>query len=176
MAGILLIVATAVIPIYEKEDTMTMTEKVERAMKFTRMKEYHDKDYDFTVRYPGFFEQTPDTLLGEKGCCRFSFWQDSVEIVQNTFVEPNPDSLTVEEGMQQYATLLHATYQRKGSNYFILSGSRHTNDSLISGQRFHVKFVQHRKLWFVTMLTYPEDCEQTLTRLIHEINDWKVWE
>jgi len=153
---------------------MTVPQKLERAMRLTRMMEYQDDDYDYTVCYPSFFEQTEDSLL-DKGCCRFSFWQDSTEIVQTTFVEPNPDMLTIEQGMKKYAGELYATRQEKGKGYFILSGALHNDSSQISGRRFYAKFVQHRKLWFVQTLAYPEDCEQAVQRLIREIHDWKIW-
>ena len=169
------IVVMAVVSVYECEDNKTVPEKLERAMRLTQMNEYSDDDYDYTLRYPKFFEQTDDSLM-DKGCCRFSFWLDSTEIVQTAFVEPNPDSLSVEQAMQKYASNLHATEQIKGDGYFILSGSLHTDSEQIAGRRYHAKFVQHRKLWFVQSLTYPEDCEQAVTRLLQEIDKWKVWE
>lgn len=162
------------VSVHEKEDNMPLPQKLERAMRFTQMKEYHDKDYDYLVRYPSFFEQTDDSLM-EKGTCRFSFWQDSTEIVQTVFVEPNPDSLSIEHGIEKYASDLHASLQEKGDNYFILSGAIHTDSGQISGRRFYAKFVNHRKLWFVQTLAYPEDCEHAVQRLIQEINNWKVW-
>ena len=168
------IVVMALVSLYEREDDTPLPKKVERAMRLTRMMEYQDDDYDYTVRYPSFFEQTDDSLM-DKGCCRFSFWQDSTEIVQTAFVEQNPDSLTLEQAMAKYASELHATQQQKGDSFFILSGHIHTEDGQISSRRYHAKFVKHRKLWFVQTLAYPEDCEQAVRRLIHEIDDWKVW-
>ena len=168
------IVVMTLVSLYEREDDMPLPQKVERAMRLTRMMEYQDDDYDYTVRYPSFFEQTDDSLM-DKGCCRFSFWQDSTEIVQKAFVEQNPDSLTLEQAMAKYASELHATQQQKGDSFFILSGHIHTEDGQISSRRYHAKFVKHRKLWFVQTLAYPEDCEQAVRRLIHEIDDWKVW-
>jgi len=162
------------VSVHDKEDDMPLPQKLERAMRLTRMQEYHDDDYDYTVRYPSFFEQTDDSLM-DKGSCRFSFWQDSTEIVQTAFVEPNPDMLSIDEGMRKYAGELYATRQEKGKDYFILSGTLHTDSGMISGRRFYAKFVQHRKLWFVQTLAYPEDCEAAVQRLIHEINSWQVW-
>ena len=162
------------VSVHEKEDDMPLPQKVERAMRLTRMMEYQDDDYGYTVRYPSFFEQTDDSLMDE-GCCRFSFWQDSTEIVQTAFLELNPDSLTVEQAMAKYASELHATQQQKGNDFFILSGHIHSDDGQITSRRYHAKFVQHRKVWFVQTLAYPEDCEQAVQRLIHEIDDWKVW-
>ena len=162
------------VSIHEKEDDMSLPQKLEHAMRLTSMMEYQDDDYDYIVRYPSFFEQTEDSLL-DKGCCRFSFWQDSTEIVQTVFVEPNPDILSIDQGIKKYAEELYATRQEKGKDYFILSGALHNDSSQISGRRFYAKFVQHRKLWFVQTLAYPEDCEQAVQRLIHEIHDWRVW-
>lgn len=162
------------VSVHDSEDNQAIPQKLEKAMRLTRMNEYHDDDYDYKVRYPSFFEQTDDSLM-EKGTCRFCFWQDSTEIVQTVFVEQNPDSLSVEQAMRQYADKLYATHQEKGDDYFILSGPLHHDSSQISGRRFYTKFVKHRKLWFVQSLAYPEDCEQAVQRLIHEINDWKVW-
>ena len=162
------------VSVHENEDDMSLPQKVERAMRLTRMKEYHNKDYDYVVRYPSFFEQTDDSLM-EKGTCRFSFWQDSTEIVQTVFVEPNPDSLSIEHGIEKYASDLHASLQEKGDDYFILSGALRTDNGQISGRRFYAKFDKHRKLWFVQTLAYPEACEQAVQRLIKEINNWEVW-
>ena len=89
------IAGMAYVSVHEKEDT-SLPQKMERAMRLTKMMEYQDDDYDYIVRYPGFFEQTDDSLL-EKGCCRFTFWQDDIEIVQTAFVENNADSLTLEQ-------------------------------------------------------------------------------
>lgn len=160
--------------VHEKEDNSPLPKKLEKAMRLTRMKEYHDDDYDYTVRYPSFFEQTADSLL-DKGCSRFSFWQDSTEIVQTTFVEQNADCLTLEQAMAKYASALHATEQQKGENFFILSGHIHADNGAITNRRFHAKFVRHRKLWFVQTLVYPEDCELAMRRLIQEIDNWEIW-
>ncbi|MBQ8988607.1 MAG: hypothetical protein IJ067_02825 [Prevotella sp.] len=164
-----------ILSVYEREDHRTVAQKLERAMRLTRMKEYHNEDFGYTVRVPSFFEQTEDSLM-EKGCCRFSFWQDSTEIVQTVFIERNQDSLTLEQTMEKYASDLHATWQQKGEGCFILSGHLFTEDGRMTSRRYYAKFVKHRKLWFVQTLAYPEDCEQAVQRLIREIHDWLVWE
>ena len=48
------------VSVYKKEDHSPLPQKLEQAMRLTRMKEYHDDDYDYVVRYPSFFEQTAD--------------------------------------------------------------------------------------------------------------------
>lgn len=151
-----------------------LVEQLERAMLQTRLVAYHDDDYDYTIKYPMFFEPSDDSLM-EKGCCRFSFWQDNIEIVQSAFVLSNADSLSVDQAASKYAAELHATHQCKGNNFFILSGSLHSDTGQITGRRFYAKFVRHRKLWFVQNLTYPEDCERSLSRLFKEIDSWQVW-
>lgn len=161
------------VSVHEKEE-MPLMQKLERAMRLTLMKEYHDETYDYTIRYPSFFEKTDDSLM-EKGNCRFSFWQDSTEIVQTAFVEQNPGNMSVNQSMEKYASELHATYQQKGDGWFILSGHIHGDDGRITSRRYYAKFVQHRKLWFIQTLAYPEDCEQAVGRLTKEISDWKVW-
>ena len=162
------------VSVTEQEDNTPLPQKLEKAMRLARMNEYHDDDYNYNVHYPSFFEQTDDSLMA-KGCCRFSFWQDSTEIVQSTFVEQNADSLTLEQAMTKYASELYATQLQKGDSSFILSGHIHGDDGRMTSRRYYAKFVQHRKLWFVQSLTYPEDCEKAVQRLIQEINDWKVW-
>lgn len=163
------------VSVHKKEDNTSLPQKMEQAMRLTKMMAYQDDDYDYIVRYPGFFEQTDDSLL-EKGCCRFSFWRDNIEIVQTAFVENNADSLTLEQAMAKYASDLHASSQLKGNDYFILSGHLHSDTGQITGRRFYAKFVQHRKLWFVQTLAYPEECEQAMQRLIKEIREWTVWQ
>ena len=64
------------VSVHEKEDDVPLPQKLERAMRLTRMMEYQDDDYEYIIRYPAFFEQTDDSLM-DMGCCRFSFWQDS---------------------------------------------------------------------------------------------------
>ena len=77
--------------------------------------------------------------------------------------------------MEKYASQLHATQQQLGDDFFILTGALHTDSGEISGRRYYAKFVQHRKLWFVQTLAYPEDCEEAVKRLKKEIETWKVW-
>ena len=148
--------------------------KLEHSIKQARMMEYQDDDYDYVIHYPQFFEQTDDSLM-EKGSCRFTFWKDSVEVVLSAFVEHDLDSLNAQDAVKKYAHSLHATYQRVGDDFFILSGSLHSDTGQITGRRFYAKFVKHRKLWFVQSLTYPENCEPALKRLFIEIDKWKVW-
>ena len=153
---------------------LSWPQKIERAMALSPMAEYHDDDYDYTVRYPAFFQRDDDTLL-DKGTSRFTFWRDNMEIVLTAFLEQNPDMLTVEQAVNKYSKSLQATNQRIGTNYFILSGPIHSDTGKMTGRRFYAKFVKHRKFWFVQSLAYPEDCGPALHRLLREIENWQVW-
>lgn len=172
----LLLSITVIVSVYNREDDTPFPEKLEKAIKFTRMKEYQDKLFGYKIRYPAFFKQTPDSLLDEAGSCRFSYWDNWVQITQTTNIIPNPDSLTIQQGMDSIAKLNHATYKQSGKDYFIISGPLYLEDSRINNYWFHSKYVQHRKIWFVTSLTYPEDCNKAVQRLINEIDHWHVWD
>ena len=165
---------TAYMSSFHRVVNLSWPQKFERAMALTPMGEYHDDDYDYTIRYPAFFQRSDDTLM-DKGTCRFSFWRDNIEVVQTAFVEHNPHQLTPQQAVKKYADDLHATHQRVGDDFFILSGSLHSDTGQITGRRFYAKFVQHRKFWFVQSLTYPEECEHALQRLFIEIDKWRVW-
>lgn len=159
----------------KEEDDTPLPEKLEKAMRTTQMKAYRDSFYGYVVHYPSFFEQVSNPQVKEKGYCQFRFWNVE-QIVQTAFVLPNLDSLTVAQGMARFARELHATYQREEGDCFILSGPLHLENREVAGHRFYAKCVQCQKLWFVQCLTYPENCAQAVTRLIREIDRWKVWE
>ncbi|MBQ9203543.1 MAG: hypothetical protein IJ155_04810 [Prevotella sp.] len=171
-----LVVMAAVAVIFQKEDDpKPLPDLLERMINEAPMNSYQDKIYGYTVRYPSFFEQLPDSLINEAGCCRFRFW-NWVDIEQTVYVLPNPDSLTVRQGMDCLANALHATDARCDVNSFILSGPLYIDNSQISGHRFYAKYVQHRKIWFVQSLTYPEECSLAVEKLIRQIENWSVWE
>lgn len=158
----------------EKDET-PLPEKLEKVMRTMRMNTYRDPFYGYVIHYPSFFEQVSNPQVKEKGYCQFRFWNVE-QIVQTAFVLPNLDSLTVAQGMSRFARELHATYQREEGDCFILSGPLHLENREVAGHRFYAKYVQCQKLWFVQILTYPENCAQAVTRLIREIDRWKVWE
>ena len=64
------------VSVYKKEDYSPLPQKLEQAMRLTRMKEYHDDDYDYVVRYPAFFEQTADSLMENRKATDASSFQD----------------------------------------------------------------------------------------------------
>ena len=94
--------------ISQHEETETpLPVKLEKAMNVTSMNVYRNEFYGYTVYYPSFFEQVPDSLINETGCCQFRFWNKE-EIVQTAFVLLNSDSLTLRQGMERFARELHA--------------------------------------------------------------------
>ena len=159
---------------YEETET-PLPVKLEKAMNVTSMNVYQDEFYGYTVYYPSFFKQVPDSLMNETGCCQFRFWNGE-EITQTAFVLLNSDSLTLRQGMERFARELHADDWRYGDDCFILSGPLYIAGQAIRGHRFHAKYVQRQKLWFVQFLAYPENCSQAVARIIRLIDDWQVWE
>ncbi|WP_462337442.1 hypothetical protein [Phocaeicola barnesiae] len=144
--------------ISQHEETETpLPVKLEKTMNVTSMNVYRNEFYGYTVYYPSFFEQVPDSLINETGCCQFRFWNKE-EIVQTAFVLLNSDNLTLRQGMERFARELYADDWRYGNDYFILSGPLYIAGQAIRGHRFHAKYVQRQKLWFVQYLTYPENC------------------
>ena len=173
---VLALVAGSLFITQKKDNHETpLPEKLEKVMRTTRMNTYRDPFYGYVIHYPSFFEQVSNPQVKEKGYCQFRFWNVE-QIVQTAFVLPNLDSLTVAQGMSRFARELHATYQREEGDCFILSGPLHLENREVAGHRFYAKYVQCQKLWFVQILTYPENCAQAVTRLIREIDRWKVWE
>lgn len=77
--------------------------------------------------------------------------------------------------MDSLATACHATEQRWENDSIFLSGPLYIDDSKISGHQYHAKYVRRGKLLFVQMLTYPDDCKKSVSRLVKKIDDWKVW-
>ena len=103
--------------ISQHEETETpLPVKLEKAMNVTSMNVYRNEFYGYTVYYPSFFEQVPDSLINETGCCQFRFWNKE-EIVQTAFVLLNSDSLTLRQGMERFARELHADDWRYGKFY-----------------------------------------------------------
>ena len=86
-----------------------------------------------------------------------------------------PDGISVEHIMDSLATACHATEQRWENDSIFLSGPLYIDDSKISGHQYHAKYVRRGKLLFVQMLTYPDDCKKSVSRLVKQIDDWKVW-
>lgn len=160
---------------YNKKEDASLPDKLEQMMCRTKMNVHCDPFYGYLVYYPAFFDEVPDSLINETGCCQFHFGS-LLKIALTVFVVTNLEGFTVQQGMEHFAMELHATEGRCGNDYFILSGPLYINHRLVEGYRFYAKYVQRQKLWFVQLLAYPESCVQAMTRLIGEIDRWRVWE
>ncbi|MCH4100952.1 MAG: hypothetical protein LKF06_10340 [Prevotella sp.] len=174
LSSFILLTTVALLP--KGGDTRPFTEKLEDRINDASMETYQDSLFGYTVRYPAFFEQTPDSLIDEPGACRFSYWDNWIQIVQMAFIQSNPRQLTVGQGMNNIGRYLHATKESEGKDFFILSGPLYIDGSRINGYRFHAKYVRHRRIWFVLQLTYPGNCSKAVRRIIRQIDEWKVWE
>lgn len=99
--------------------------------------------YGYQVHYPAFFEQVPDSLIHETGCCQFYFG-NMLKIAQTAFIVTNLEGFTVRQGMEHFAMEQHATERRCGNDYFILSGPLYINHRPVEGYRFYAKYVQRQ--------------------------------
>ncbi len=147
-------VITVIVVLRGNEDKREFTEKLEEDIRCCRMLTYRDSFYDYTVNYPSFFEQVPDSLLDEPGSSLFRYWDNWVQIEMSARVLPL-------SAVQQHA------------DTFIDSGQLRINGSPIPDYLFHAKYIRKHKLWMVLMLTYPESCSQAVSRLINEVESWK---
>ena len=99
---------------------------------FAEMNEYKDKDYDYVVRVPSFFNAQPDSLQEEKGRMRFEYADQWIILVIESHVM-NSNGISLQAGMDSLSQLLHATESKKGEDYFILSGPQYENGNRIEG-------------------------------------------
>ena len=153
----------------------TDKEKFAYKLSCANMYEYKDPDYDFTIRYPGFFSEQPDSLDEYTGYVRFSFADLWVNVVLEGYVMNNQGQ-NVQAAADSLGQVLHATYMKQGKDNFILSGPLYENDSYLKGYSFYSKYVLNSKLWFVYSMVYPDDYRDILGRLFHEIDEWQIWE
>ena len=142
---------------------------------YADMYEYKDKNYDYVVRVPSFFNAKPDSLQEEKGRMRFDYADQWITLVIESHVI-NSDGMSLQAGMDSLAQMLNATDSRKGKDYFILSGPQYENGSRIDGYSYYTKIMAHLKLWFVYTMIYPDDYKDVLARLFKEIDNWQIWE
>lgn len=160
---------------YNKKEDASLPDKLEQMMCRTKMNVHCDPFYGYQIHYPAFFEQVPDSLIHETGCCQFYFG-NMLKIAQTAFIVTNLEGFTVRQGMEHFAVEQHATERRYGNDYFILSGPLYINHRPVEGYRFYAKYVQRQKLWFVQSLSYPASCTRAVSRLIEQIDNWQVWE
>lgn len=141
---------------------------------YADMYEYKDKDYDYVVRVPSFFNAQSDSLQGEKGRMRFEYGDQWITLVIESHVMNN-NGMSIQAGKDSLAQVLHATDSTMGKDYFILSGPQYENGSRIEGYSYYTKVVANHKLWFVYTMIYPDDYKDVLARLFKEIDDWQIW-
>ena len=146
-----------------------------RMITYAYMHEYKNKDYDYVVRVPSFFTAKPDSLLDEKGRMRFEYGDQWITVVVESHVMNN-NGMSIKDGMDSLAQVLHATDRKLGNDYFILSGPQYENDSRIDDYSYYSRFVSRGKLWFVYTMVYPDRYHDYLGRLFKEIDDWQVFE
>ena len=161
--------------IHSCADLKSHKEVFGRYLTYSDMYEYKDKDYDYVVRVPSFFNAQPDSLQEEKGRMRFDYADQWITLVIENHVI-NSDGMPLQKGMDSLAQMLNATEHRLGSDYFILSGPQCENGSRIDGYSYYTKIMANHKLWFVYTMIYPDDYKDVLTRLFKEIDDWQIWE
>ena len=77
----------------EKKDS-SLPDKLEQMMCRTKMNVHCDPFYGYQIHYPAFFEQVPDSLIHETGCCQFYFG-NMLKIAQTAFIVTNLDGFTV---------------------------------------------------------------------------------
>jgi len=170
-----ILVAVSIDWIHSCADLKSHKEVFSRHLTYAEMYEYKDKDYDYVVRVPSFFNAQPDSLQKEKGRMRFDYADQWITLVIESHVI-NPDGMSLQAGMDSLAQMLNATEHRLGSDYFILSGPQCENGCRIDGYSYYTKIMANHKLWFVYTMIYPDDYKDILTRLFKEIDSWKVWE
>ena len=172
---VLILVAVSIDWIHSCADLKSHKEVFARQLTYADMYEYKDKDYDYVVRVPSFFNAQPDSLQEEKGRMRFDYADQWITLVIESHVM-HSDGMSLQKGMDSLAQVLHATDSKKGKDYFILSGPQYENGSRIDGYSYYTKIMANHKLWFVYTMIYPDDYKDVLARLYKEIDDWQIWE
>ena len=153
----------------------TVRERFARQLTYAQMFEHQDQDFGYTLRYPSFFTAQPDSLQEEAGRARFVFNDEGVTVVVEGHVVRN-NGLSLQEGMDSLAKVLHATDRKLDKDGFTLSGPQYEEGSRISDYSYYSRFVANRKLWFVYTMVYPNDYKDVLGRMFKEIDEWQVWE
>ncbi len=142
---------------------------------YAEMYEYKSREYDFVIRVPSFFYQQPDSLPEHKGRLRFEYADLWATVVLDAYAIDNQGQ-SISEGMDSLAQQLHATSQKQGKDFFILSGPHYEQGSYVEGYSYYSKFVKNHQFWFVYTMVYPDRYKSVLSRLFKEIDDWQVWE
>ena len=170
-----ILVAVSIDWIHSCADLKSHKEVFGRHLTYAEMYEYKDKDYDYVVRVPSFFNAQPASLQEEKGRMRFDYADQWITLVIESHVI-NSEGMSLQAGMDSLAQVLHATNSRKGKDCFTLSGPQYENGSRINGYSYYTKIMANHKFWFFYTIIYPDDYKDVLTRLFKEIDDWQIWE
>lgn len=172
---IFFLIAMGVLLTRVKRKAFTRAEVLTEAIERDFMNSYTDSLWGYTICYPSFFERATDSLSASNGAVSFRYWNnDLVEL--SAFVAPNPQQLSVSQGMDSVARASQATVKRHGKDWFVVSGPLAVDGGLVSGYVCYAKYVRHRKVWFVQRLVYPKTYERAVRRLKVRVNHWKVWE
>ena len=170
-----ILVAVSIDWIHSCADLKSHKEVFGHYLNYADMYEYRDKDYDYVLRIPSFFNAQPDSLQEEKGRMRFEYGDQWITLVIESHVMNN-NGMSIQAGMDTLAQVLHATDSRMGEDSFTLSGPQCENGSRIEGYSYYTKVVVNHKFWFFYTMIYPDDYRDFLTRLFKEIDDWQIWE
>lgn len=111
-----ILVAVSIDWIHSCADLKSHKEVFGRHLTYAEMYEYKDKDYDYLVRVPSFFNAQPDSLQEEKGRMRFDYADQWITLVIESHVI-NSEGMSLQAGMDSLAQVLHATNSRKGKDY-----------------------------------------------------------
>lgn len=160
----------------DEEKADTVPEAIENMMNHANMKVYRNPALNYVVEYPSFFEKLPDSLNGEFGRSTFRFWIVEKIELSTYYIVNNIQELTARQGMDSIGDFRHAQDKWCCMDSFILSGPLYWEDGVISDYCYHAKYVKRQKTWFVQELTYPQDCEKSVGRLLRQIDRWKVWD
>jgi hypothetical protein len=155
---------------------MSMERKMELALNTCQVRTYHNRDLGYQVDYPEFFQQMPDSLIGEWGTSVFRYWNQNVSIELSVYLEPNPYGLSPARAMDSIARFLQADEKRCRADSFFISGRVRQNGLPMADARYFAKYVRHQRLWMVQRLVYPAGYDRAVARWVRHVRDWTVWD
>lgn len=172
-AIILIMVANLYCHLHHMGDTRTPYSEFKDHIGMAPMKEYHDSDFGYSIRYPCFFQQEEKTQDDFLGHARFSY-TNHTNIVLESYVTKNL-SKDLTSCADSLAQVLHADKTlHPAHSAFILSGPVYENGVRVDGYSHYDKFIKSGRMLFVYSLTYPDTYKPALPRLFKLIDDWRV--
>lgn len=172
-AIILIMVANLYCHLHHMGDTRTPYSEFKDRIGMAPMKEYHDSDFGYSIRYPCFFQQEEKTQDDFLGHARFSY-TNHTNIVLESYVTKNL-SKDLTSCADSLAQVLHADKTlHPAHSAFILSGPVYENGVRVDGYSHYDKFIKSGRMLFVYSLTYPDTYKPALPRLFKLIDDWRV--